>query len=266
MMEASTMPEVTLAYGARQVRRLIEVLEMDSCGIEERVQAIQLLCDVCSDQEKKSSAVGEFTGDLVMELLNDPVPELVLGSCRLIQSLGKIYAGRKDMKDAGVLTKLVYLIGSTSNEAIKLDAARCVALMTSSPDGVGYFENVEDTIRVLVRYVKDMVKKASVHDGAKATRSMLKEEAPALLEATRALCNLTVRQKFLEEALEEEAHVRQDTIHFSFNRHCTGKYLEGSMHDSSVRFSLLLCVHSSRRRSLLICCCLSSPVSPMNPH
>ena len=226
--EERSKVEVTLAYGARQVKKLIEVLEKGEATVSERVEAIKLLCDVCSCQEKKSSAADERVGDIVMQLLGDDEPELVLASCKLIQSLGKIFLGRKVMKGAGVFAKLVNLIDASEVHGIKLDAARCIGLMTRSPDGVECFMDIEGTVPALVRYIKAAASNAAAaatsgdtaeatgkfeeredDSGAVACDTTTKSETDtrAILTGTQALCGLTVRQNFLEEALSCRAHV-----------------------------------------------------------
>ena len=165
------MSEVTLAYGDRQVKKLIEILEVGESSVNARLEAIQLLCDISSCQENKSTAVEEVAiGNIIMDLLcSQAVPELIIQCCKLIQSLGKVYKGRQVMKKAGVFEKLIDLIDmpdteksdgseeetATRTAEIKFDAAKCIRQMSCCPDGVDAFLSVDKTIPVLVKYIID---------------------------------------------------------------------------------------------------------------
>lgn len=240
---------MTLAYGVRQVRKLVDVLEMENASLSEQMEAIQLLCDISSSQERKAEAA-EDIGHIIMHLLNDDAVELVLGACKLIQSLSKILQARKSMKEDGVFQKLTSLIRHSTKDSVKLQAAMCIKQLTFAPDGMDAFVTVENTINILVRYLKDSTEAAVKENGASSdsgernVKEIDDNTKEAILVATQAVCSLTVREKFLVDALKNGVHLPIIEI-------CKLKLMDNDIKTACCTLLSHLCHHTDGKLAVL---------------
>eukprot|EP00743_Colponemidia_sp_Colp-15_P001989 GILK01002162.1.p1 GENE.GILK01002162.1~~GILK01002162.1.p1 ORF type:complete len:491 (+),score=90.51 GILK01002162.1:72-1475(+) len=127
--------EVTVAYERRGVTKLVSVLEDPDVPSDKKIEAVQTIRNMMSNQEQKAEAIAEGTVEAASQLLRHANSVVRRECTKLVASLVCILSCRKKLQNAGTVPALARLLKDPQAD-VRENVMEALFNLSLSRDGV----------------------------------------------------------------------------------------------------------------------------------